>query len=281
MPRRPLTATTGWAVSATSTTRDSDGSSRRRDSSMRPTEKTSNGPQKSMTSRSARSLPGRDEPFLRGRSTAWQNPIILGGGRGSLKFKKKKSDPLTGRADATRTWVGVQSPGTRSAVLRVPTVCAVSDKRSWPTWLALSASLIVVPLALLPFGSASRNQQPTGASLTGLSRPRFSLEVSPELVDLGAHRAGEPARAWLRLRNEHDRTVVLETVKADCPCIRAQPVPIRIPPGGVARLLLSLDSDSEPGFTGKLLVPVAGYQANGEIAFRVQVAAELGNSSGR
>jgi hypothetical protein len=114
-----------------------------------------------------------------------------------------------------------------------------------------------------------------------LSRPRFSLEVSPELVDLGAHRAGEPARAWLRLRNEHDRTVVLETVKADCPCIRAQPVPIRIPPGGVARLLLSLDSDSEPGFTGKRLVPVAGYQANGEIAFRVQVAAELGNSSGR
>ena len=70
-------------------------------------------------------------------------------------------------------------------------------------------------------------------------------------------------------------------MESDCPCIRVQPVPIRIQPGGVAFLLLSLDPASEPGFSGKLVVPVAGYLAGGEVAFRAQVAAEVDNSFDR
>ena len=60
--------------------------------------------------------------------------------------------------------------------------------------------------------------------------------------------------------------MVLENVETDCPRIRVQAVPIRIPPGGVADLFVSLDSASEPDFPGKLVIPVAGYVSGGACA---------------
>jgi hypothetical protein len=146
-------------------------------------------------------------------------------------------------------------------------------------WLVVP--VIVAPLAIFAFLSAAQNRPPARASLTGPVRRRFPLEISPDRVDLGSLRGGKSGRGLLRLTNKQDCTVVLERVEADCPCVRAKPVPNWIPPGGVADLLLSLDTASEPDFSGKLVIPVVGYLSGGEVAFQAQVTAEVDNSFDR
>jgi hypothetical protein len=82
-------------------------------------------------------------------------------------------------------------------------------------------------------------------------------------------------RTRIAVRNRTDRPLSIERIETECPCVRLDPIPLRLEPGGTMPLVVAFDPTEEPAFRGGLSVGVVGYENDRRAAFRTRVEIEV------
>jgi len=142
-----------------------------------------------------------------------------------------------------------------------------------------------VPLSALAlmlaagFGVGSSRDVPVSDEAS--VEPGRALTVMPDSIDLGDVRPGHRAEGRLRLRNPSSKTVVLDRVDSNCPCVRVFPARAEIRPNGSLDLRITFDPAEEPDFRGGLFVDQVGRGPSGEALFRATVRLTVADPADR
>lgn len=114
------------------------------------------------------------------------------------------------------------------------------------------------------------------------SQPEIAASglIAPASVDLGTIRAGETARAELRIANRAAKPVRIARFEVSCPCVRIHPAMIEVPAGGEATATIAIDTSEERGFHGDLATPLDALSTDSAVLFRTIAALRVSSSCG-
>ena len=99
------------------------------------------------------------------------------------------------------------------------------------------------------------------------------VSADPVHVDLGVLAPGPSASSLIRLNNDSDLDVSLDRFVSSCPCIRLEgPRPSILEPGKSAGWRVVFDPDEDPGFHGRLRVPVEAWDGTNRLMARLLVS---------
>lgn len=130
---------------------------------------------------------------------------------------------------------------------------------------------IVLVLAAIPAIGAALSSSSHPLRDFPPSSPTSGLLESPASIALGRLAPGERAEAGWTLSNRTAAVVRLDRVESSCPCVRVEPIPTTIDPGGQANLRVVFDPAEEPDFRGGLAVDLTGRGPTGVVLFRSTV----------
>jgi Protein of unknown function (DUF1573) len=134
--------------------------------------------------------------------------------------------------------------------------------------------------------------RPAGAkgAHPGVNTPRsvskgfFSLEISPDRIELGVVNNGQVSKAALKLTNRGSRVLLIDRLETGCPCLLITPEQLRIGPSESEVVAVTFDPSGEPDFHGRLSIDISGY-STGKLAFRtvgqVEVRKEVDSPAAR
>ncbi len=151
------------------------------------------------------------------------------------------------------------------------TSCKDLRRNRFLPWVAVPFVATSVSALFALLGSSPANHTPPPSPLTRLASQHFSLEISPDPVDLGVVGGVESLERTVSLRNAQSGSLTLERVETSCPCVSVSALPLRIGRGEAGTLRVRFDPSSDPDFEGPLCVQLTGFLAGGEIAFRTEV----------
>jgi hypothetical protein len=133
------------------------------------------------------------------------------------------------------------------------------------------AFAVVVILVSVVGCSKGGPETQSGNAKANHTAPASSLVPAPVPVDLGCLPPGCVGRAELSVRNVGRASQTLARVDCSCPCVRVVGLPLSIPAGTTAALVVTFDPSEEPDFRGALAVRLRGLGDSDVELFRADV----------
>jgi hypothetical protein len=135
---------------------------------------------------------------------------------------------------------------------------------------------LAVLAGCVPAGGGADSTNTAAVPAAGVQE-RSLLEPSSPAIDLGIVPQAGAEQERFELTNMGEAPVRVTRIRSSCPCLKLEPIPLEVPPGGTVPVLARLDLSSEPHFAGGLSITVAGYTPAGKLAFQISVDATVRN----